>query len=77
MLFLPANISQALTFESQYVKTSMGAPDADLTPDQSAAAILKWVHKSLPEDGGRVVDIEVPGFAMGSRRKYTGSDLPF
>lgn len=55
----------------------MGAPDADLMPDQSAAAILKWVHQARCEDSGRFVDIQIPGFEIGGRKKYTGSDIPF
>jgi hypothetical protein len=51
--------------------------DADLLPETSADAVLRATWKAGIEDSGRFIDIEVEGFEMNGRRKYTGNDLPF
>lgn len=62
----------------QYIQTKMGdEQDADLIPETSANAVLKATWKAGLKDSGRFVDIEVEGFEINGKRKYTGSDLPF
>ncbi|QDS70776.1 hypothetical protein FKW77_004054 [Venturia effusa] len=61
-----------------YIKTKMGdEDDADLLPETSADAVLRAARKASIEDSGRFIDIEVEGFEMNGRRKYSGDDLPF
>lgn len=60
------------------MKTKMGdEDDADLMPETSADAVLRAAWKAGTEDSGRFIDIEVEGFEMNGRRKYSGDDLPF
>ncbi|TID26679.1 putative short chain oxidoreductase [Venturia nashicola] len=61
-----------------YIKTKMGDEhDADLLPETSADAVLRAAWKASTEDSGRFIDIEVEGFEINGRRKYSGDDLPF
>lgn len=63
----------------QYIKTAMGdMEDGDLTPAQSAQAVLRRASDATLEDSGHFVDIEEPGFSRPDGvPKYTGACLPY
>jgi hypothetical protein len=56
----------------------MGDKDgADLLPETAAGAVVKAANKAGYKDNGKFVDIEVPGFEMNGRKKYSGGELPW
>lgn len=53
----------------------MGGEQGDLTPEESAKAVLDTVSRITRADNGKFYNVQVPGWEH--EKKYQGENLPW